>query len=195
METAEETRKKILEASEGLFNHYGFSKTTMAEIASKCDMSPANIYRFFESKEDIVAGMAVRHFREVEESLREVVRRPGLSPVERLETFVIGMLHQVHDLSCCNEKMNEAVGFIQHRRADLVDSHWETVQSLLAEILSEGNRSGEFDAPDVVDTAGAVLKATSMFQAPQCLVHLSLDDLESSARKVVNLIVNGLRRR
>ena len=195
MEKADESRKRILEASETLFNHYGFTKTTMAEIAKECGMSPANIYRFFESKEDIVAEMANRHFRRVENALREVVRRPGLAPADRLEAFFLGMLHQAHNLTCCNEKMSDAVGFIQHRRAGMVDRHWDVVQSLLAEIIADGNKSGEFDSPDVIDAAGAVLKATSLFQAPQCLVQLSLKDLEESVRKVVSLIVNGLRRR
>lgn len=195
MEKAEDTKKRILVASEGLFSHYGFNKTTMAEIAKKCEMSPANIYRFFESKEEILAEMAGRHFCDVEAFLREVVRRPGLAPVERLEAFVVGILHQAHNLSCCNEKMSEVVGFIQQRRADMVDRHWEMLRSLLAEIIAEGNKKGEFDAPDVVDAADVVLKATSLFQAPQCLVQLSLEDLETSARKVVRLISNGLRKR
>ncbi len=194
MEKSEETRGRILEAAEGLFIHYGFSKTTMAEIAEKCGMSAANIYRFFDGKEEIVAEMAYRHFRKVEESLREVVRRPELSPTERLEAFVLVMVRQAHDLCCCNERMNEAVGYIQRKRAEMVDRHWERIRSLLAEILAEGNRTGEFDAPDVVDSADAVLKATSFFQAPQCFVQLSLSDLEESAGRVVRLIVKGLRK-
>jgi AcrR family transcriptional regulator len=194
MEKSEETRERILEAAESLFIHYGFSKTTMAEIAGKCGMSAANIYRFFEGKEEIVAEMAYRHFRKVEESLREVVRRPGIAPTERLEAFVLVMVRQAHDLCCCNERMNEAVGYIQRKRAEMVDRHWERIRSLLAEILAEGNRSGEFDAPDVVDSADAVLKATSFFQAPQCFVQLSLSDLEESAGRVVRLIVKGLRK-
>jgi len=194
MEKGEDTRERILEAAEGLFIHYGFSKTTMAEIAEKCGMSAANIYRFFDGKEEIVAEMAYRHFQKVEESLREVVRRPGMSPTERLEAFVLVMVRQAHDLCCCNEKINEAVGFIQRKRAEMVDRHWERIRSLLAEILAEGNRTGEFDAPDVVDSADAVLKATSFFQAPQCFVQLPLADLEESAGRVVRLIVKGLRK-
>ena len=157
-------------------------------------MSAANIYRFFDGKEEIVAEMAYRHFHKVEESLREVVRRPGMPPTERLEAFVLVMVRQAHDLCCCNEKINEAVGFIQRKRAEMVDRHWERIRSLLAEILAEGNRTGEFDAPDVVDSADAVLKATSFFQAPQCFVQLSLADLEESAGRVVRLIVHGLKK-
>jgi len=44
---------KILEAAERRFAHYGYGKTTMAEIAQDADMSVGNLYRFFRNKEAI----------------------------------------------------------------------------------------------------------------------------------------------
>ena len=47
---AQETRKRILDEARGLFRTYGYAKTTVADIAQACGMSPANVYRFFASK-------------------------------------------------------------------------------------------------------------------------------------------------
>ena len=43
----------ILAAAMRRFEQFGYSKTTMAEIAADCDMSAANIYRYFENKLEI----------------------------------------------------------------------------------------------------------------------------------------------
>ena len=53
-------RQDILEAAEARFKLYGYNKTTMSEIAKDCDMSAANLYRFFQNKLDIGANLACR---------------------------------------------------------------------------------------------------------------------------------------
>jgi AcrR family transcriptional regulator len=194
MEKMEETRGRILQAAEELFSRYGFAKTTMVEIAGRCHMSAANIYRFFEKKEDIVAEMANRYFRTVESSLREVVNKPGPTASERLENFVTAMLSHSHNLCSCEEKINESVGYIIGRRRDLIEKHQEALRSLLAEVLSEGNRSGEFDVEDVIGTAGIILDATFMYQTQGCTGSLSLEEMKQSASRMVGLIVRGLRK-
>ena len=87
MKTQEEISRQILSAAEERFKHYGFNKTTMAEIAKDCDMSAANIYRFYDSKEEILAALVDGIFRQTEDLLREVISRPGISSAERLEAF------------------------------------------------------------------------------------------------------------
>jgi AcrR family transcriptional regulator len=44
---------RIVDVAELLFGELGFRKTTVSDIARELKMSPANIYRFFDSKADI----------------------------------------------------------------------------------------------------------------------------------------------
>ena len=44
---------RILDSAERLFRHYGYGKTTVADVARDLGMSTANIYRFFASKTEI----------------------------------------------------------------------------------------------------------------------------------------------
>ena len=55
MDAKEQTRQKILVAAQERFERYGFNKTTMNEIAKDCEMSAANIYRFFKNKGELIA--------------------------------------------------------------------------------------------------------------------------------------------
>src|SRR5215468_5585191 len=79
------TRDRILQAAMNRIKHYGYGKTTMAEIAADCDMSPGNIYRFFEAKIDIAEAMARKHYAEEHASMAAVGRRKDWPADRRLK--------------------------------------------------------------------------------------------------------------
>lgn len=51
---------RILDAAERCFVRTGFHKATMQDVATDCGMSQGNLYRYFPSKDAIVAGLAER---------------------------------------------------------------------------------------------------------------------------------------
>ncbi|MCK1513866.1 helix-turn-helix transcriptional regulator [Bradyrhizobium sp. 190] len=50
-EDSDEARARILEAAEKQFRRVGYHRTSVADIAAQLGMSPANIYRFFPSRD------------------------------------------------------------------------------------------------------------------------------------------------
>jgi AcrR family transcriptional regulator len=68
-------REQILVTAERLFREIGYQKTTVADIAKALRMSPANVYRFFDSKKSINAGVARRLMSEVEDASQ--VKQPS----------------------------------------------------------------------------------------------------------------------
>src|SRR6266568_576014 len=70
----DDTRARIIAAAEALFRRLGFGKTTVADIAAELKMSPANVYRFFASKNAIVEAICKRCLSEVEEKAWTVAR-------------------------------------------------------------------------------------------------------------------------
>ena len=63
----DDTRERIMETAEALFRRLGFAKTAVADIAAELKMSPANIYRFFDSKNAIVEAICRRCLSAAEE--------------------------------------------------------------------------------------------------------------------------------
>jgi TetR/AcrR family transcriptional repressor of uid operon len=53
-------RSEILEAAQTCFARSGFHQTSMQEICAEAGMSPGSLYRYFRSKEEIIAGIAER---------------------------------------------------------------------------------------------------------------------------------------
>ncbi len=56
----DDTRARIIETAETLFRRLGYAKTAVADIAAELKMSPANVYRFFSSKNAIIEAICQR---------------------------------------------------------------------------------------------------------------------------------------
>jgi TetR/AcrR family transcriptional regulator, repressor for uid operon len=57
---SQDRKNRILDAAERCIVRNGFHKSTMQDVAAECGMSPGNLYRYFPSKDAIVAGLAER---------------------------------------------------------------------------------------------------------------------------------------
>ena len=58
-------RQRIVQAAIRLHRQIGFKKTTVADIARGASMSPANVYRFFASKQAIEEAVVADLFEQV----------------------------------------------------------------------------------------------------------------------------------
>ena len=58
-------RPQILDAAERCFALNGFHKTTMQDVAREAGMVPGNLYRYFPSKNAIIAGLVERDRAEI----------------------------------------------------------------------------------------------------------------------------------
>lgn len=191
--TAEEIKSLILDKAVDRFIRYGFGKTTMVEIAKDCGMSAGNLYRYFESKFDIGVGVAQLYICKAEQILRDVLKRPGLSASQRLEAFVLEKLRFMHSQIIEQPNVQDLVDYILDDRWDLVERHRDVQNSLMAEILSEGNRTGEFNVSDVVHTANAIYALTTKFRLPHFIKNVTLEGLEQEAKAGVDLMIRGIK--
>ncbi len=65
-------RAAILDAAQRCFARMGFHPASMQRICAEAGMSAGNLYRYFPSKEAIIAGIAERDRAEVAEKLGQV---------------------------------------------------------------------------------------------------------------------------
>jgi AcrR family transcriptional regulator len=70
-------RLEILDAAQRCFARAGFHGASMQEICAEAGMSPGNLYRYFPSKEALIAGICERNRTEAAESFLAVDRAPG----------------------------------------------------------------------------------------------------------------------
>ena len=191
----DELRDKIMEVAEERFAHFGYGKTTMAEIAHDCDCSAANLYRYFESKQDIAAEVSRRCMQERTRAMRQVVRQLGVSAAGRLRTYVLESLKYSREYRGNRAKINELTALIMEQRTELVHEKMRAQQALIAEILAYGNETGEFDVEDVLTTARSVYASLTLFEVPIFQSLFSEREFDEIANNVVDLLLKGLIKR
>src|SRR5690349_21663644 len=74
-------RSEILEAAQRCFVRSGFHGASMQDICTEAGMSPGNLYRYFPSKEALIAGIAERDRAEVAQEFASADLSHGLFAV------------------------------------------------------------------------------------------------------------------
>ena len=89
-----ERQTRILDAAERVFARAGFHAATMQDVAAEAGMSPGNLYRYFASKDAIIAGMAERDRTQIAADFAELGPANG-SVLDQLEA--LGRRHLVDE--------------------------------------------------------------------------------------------------
>jgi AcrR family transcriptional regulator len=189
----EDTRARIVEAAEALFRRLGFAKTAVADIAAELGMSPANVYRFFPSKNAIVEAICGRCLSEVEEKAW-VVARSKASAAERIERLVLEILSYHKENFVSEQRVNELVVAAIEASWDSIRAHKQTLQNVVELILRDGIATGEIDSVDPRETAELIMRSVLPFTHPllvgQCLEEGQ--DLETEARASVRFLLRAI---
>ncbi len=89
-------REQILDAALRCYQQNTFQKTRMEHIAREAKVSRTTIYRYFESRDDVLIGVVLRSLRELMDILRE---RVGAAPTFAefvVETIAITIDYMPH---------------------------------------------------------------------------------------------------
>lgn len=85
-------KREILNVSIALFSNRGFDKTSVKDIADKCSMSKATIYKYFESKEEILISV-IKHFNSIMiDLIQSVDLNTNLTEKEKFEEKIYLLL-------------------------------------------------------------------------------------------------------
>src|SRR3954462_7812657 len=163
-----DTREKILVVAERLFRQIGYQKTTVADIAKELRMSPANVYRFFDSKKAIHEGVARIMMGEVEDAARAILAGPD-SASARLRELLTTVHRMNSERYVGDSKLHEMVEIAMEESWEVCVAHMERITQTIAGIIAEGAASGEFVAPDVPLAAMCTCTAVMRFFHPQMI--------------------------
>ena len=194
---SDDTRARIMETAEALFRRLGFAKTAVADIAAELGMSPANIYRFFGSKDAIVEAICRRCLSAVEEKAWAVARSKALA-AQRMERLILEILAYHRENLVSEQRVNELVVVAIERNWDTIRAHKDVMRNVTELILRDGIAAGEFEAVDPREAADLIMRSVVAFTHPlivgQCLEEG--EDLEAQARASVRfLLLPCVRRR
>jgi len=189
----EDTRARIMETADALFRRLGFAKTAVADIAAELKMSPANVYRFFASKNAIVEAICRRCLSEVEGKAWAAARAKGPAS-QRMERLILEILAYHKENLLTEHRVNEMVLFAMDHMWDAIRAHKEVMRNVTELILRDGIESGEFEPVEPRATADLIMRSVLSFTHPvlvgQCLQEGH--DLEAEARASVRFLLRAI---
>jgi AcrR family transcriptional regulator len=186
-----DVRERILTTAERLFREIGYQKTTVADIARDLRMSPANVYRFFDSKKSINAGVAKRLMGEVEQASRKVASgKTGAT--ERLRQLLSTIHRMNSDRYVADAKMHDMVASAMEEDWDVCRMHMETIIGTIATVIADGVASGEFRVADVNVAANCTCAAMVRFFHPQLIADCA-DKPEPTLDQMIDFVIAALR--
>ncbi|MGQ4617357.1 TetR family transcriptional regulator [Nocardia sp. R7R-8] len=80
--------EKLLESALSAFLDFGIKRTSMGEIARRAGISPATLYRRYESKNDLVEAVSVREAQRFVAAIEKQVRTVSGNDDQLVEIFV-----------------------------------------------------------------------------------------------------------
>ena len=185
-------KEQIVEAARERFLHYGYGKTTMAEVASDCRMSPGNLYRYFPGKLDIAEEIARRDSLVLERRLRALVNQPSCSALVKLKNFLVELLEFTYRRVENDPRLAEMFWTIIRERPKMAEEVLAMEQGLMGQILSAGNACGELAVEDIPHTSAMISAATQRFRYPQLRNPAPLEQLKQELSGVFELMAFGM---
>lgn len=193
MNEKQATSLRILDAASKRFLHYGYQKTTMAEIARDLSMSTGNLYRFYASKLDIAEALAIKSENNEFYYLEQIFNQ-NISATAKLRKITFKLFKDTFDQLNENKKINEIAQVILNERPEYGERRLLRERQILIKIFNEGVENDEF-APQENENEimYAFQCATMRFRI---IAMPYFNDFEKIAHEldiVLDLLIAGLR--
>src|SRR3954466_7460615 len=185
-----DTRERILVVAERLFRQIGYQKTTVADIAKELRMSPANVYRFFDSKKSIHEGVARGLMGEVEVEAQRIAQTQGPAATRLRE--LMKTVHRMNSERYVGDsKMHEMVAIAMEEDWHVCVAHMELITETIGSVIAEGAATGEFEVADVPLAAMCACSGMIRFFHPQMIAQCA-NKPGPSIDQMIDFIIAGL---
>jgi AcrR family transcriptional regulator len=190
---SDEARARILDAAEKQFRRVGYHRTSVADIAAELGMSPANIYRFFPSRDAITESICGRVVNEVAD-IASAIARTNAPAMEKLDHLMTAVHHHAKMMLIEAKPMHELIAAATQKNRPITKAHIERMVTIFEALIREGVEAGEFDVDDAAEAARAVGSAFMPFFHPILIEHRLQhgEDTEAGLRDQIRFIQKAL---
>lgn len=145
-------REQIVNAAFEHFGHYGYEKTTVAELAKSIGFSKAYIYKFFDSKQAIGEVICANRLETIMTAvLAAVADAPSAS--EKLRRLFRALTEAGSELFFHDRKLYDIAAVASREKWPSTERYAERLLKLIESIVVEGRQDGEFERKTPLDEA------------------------------------------
>ena len=185
----DERRGRILQVAQEVFAREGFRSAEVKTIAEQAGVGKATIYKFFESKEQLLLVIVeenLNHIRDL--TLRHLLS--GEPPLQRMENACRGIARYLvanREFSrVLIQEAGEFAGDIQRKHLTLIEENLPLAEVFFREIRKEGY----FTALETRDTIQMMMNVIIGTTSPWAVT--GQGNLEEQALKYMRVLMRGL---
>ena len=188
----EKRRREILEKALDVFLEEGFEDVTFQKLADRCGITRTTLYIYFKNKKEIFNLSTKQLLKTVENDITRIGKEKNLSHREKLTKVMITIIEHIEKNLRLLWVVLNYVLYIS-KSASNPDYHLRRrtvrVRHILANMIIEGKKSGEFARSINVKNADALLYSFLEAAAFRLVVlrRTSVDEL----KEVIRLAVQG----
>jgi AcrR family transcriptional regulator len=176
-EYLEQRRQQIIDSAAACFARAGFHRTTMQDICSEAELSPGAVYRYFQSKEDIIQAMCSRGHEEDVAMIREAMKLDDTVGI--MDELIRLFFSAVDDREFC-ALMVELISEAKHNQpiGESVLEGWYAILEPLSDLVRQAQARGEINPQ--LDASAVTRVMLGVYQG-LVLQHLLDPDLDVAA--------------
>ncbi len=186
-------REAILRAAWGHIRHYGYSKTTIDDIARLAKVAKGTVYIYFRSKTEIMLALTDLTNQRITNELERIATQ-NKPPSERLRACVLYRIMTLFDLVARYPHSGDVIASILPEIVERLEKYVRRHGELLGQIVQEGCATGQMVAADP-DAVGQLLANLFEFLTPPYYRFKSRREIERFTSEIVELVLNGLASR
>ena len=191
-EIAPTTRERIVETAARSFQQIGYQKTTVADIARTLKMSPANVYRFFDSKKAINEAVVERITGEIEAMIAAIADAPKLAAPDRLAGIITALHDDCRRRFEAHPRVHEMVEAAMSESWGVCQAHVDRIGAVFARVVADGVREGAFSVADPRSAAACLQAGITRYCHPM-LVGRQPDTIEPPLPVMIAFLLSALR--
>lgn len=190
--TRDQVRARIIAKADELFRANGYAKTTIATIAHELDMSPAYIYKFFESKNAVIEAAVEQNIEHMRSTVLIAARGRGRA-IERIEDVVLAILADHRERFDNEANLHELILLANEQKWSCIRRWKSALRDIFAEMIEDGVRAGDFRVADAPAAADFVMDSVMVFLHPLFLTERGPEESVRRARAHIRYIGRALQ--
>jgi TetR/AcrR family fatty acid metabolism transcriptional regulator len=191
---AGEKRDLILRAATKVFAQNGFFQSQVADVARVAGVAAGTVYLYFKGKDDLLVSIFERSMNEVLAECRAAIDKIA-DPAARLRELAhlhLGRLGRDKDLAVVFQvELRQSVKFMERFSESFLQDYFK----LIRQAIADGQQSGAFRKDISATTSTKIFFGALDEMATNWVLSRRKYDLNAEADAVVDLFINGVKRR
>lgn len=148
-------RTEIILTAEQLFAKKGYEKTSVEAIIKEAGIAKGTFYYYFKAKKDVLAALVEAIATKMEQHFRSILERDDLTAIKKLKLMLKGPEKQALVKSSVMKIIHKPEN--RELQEQLNIQSIKIIAPLIAKVLDQGNKEGDFKAKISVESVQLVL--------------------------------------